>query len=434
VSVSEVGHLIAVKQTLVTNKLSGDSKIIFVVPEGTMIKKGDLLVELDAEGMRQEVKQLEIEVESSKLEFEEAKNNLLVQKSTNVSDLRSADKEIRFAEMDLVKFTSLGKAQELRDAESAIATAKDSYKLAEQRYSWTEKLAGKGFETKSQKDRDLLDLKGRQIALESAQNKLKMLKNFELPKTEAELQSKLDEAKETRIRLEKQGNSKLKRAESQVATSERKLKLKREQLDAANKRLSQSKLFAPVDGIALYVSPRRKSHQPHIQKGAVISQNRNVIVIPGLSNMKLNVEIPEFYINRIKEDLPAIVSIDSRPGEKFTGVVSKVASLPHTKSSWLDTGQMFYTVEVLITEKLEGVKPSISAKCEIVVADLENVISIPLHAVREEKGELFCYVKDAGRFVKHPVTLGLMNDTFVEITQGLDSGDEVLLGRAPKES
>lgn len=58
VSVVEGGTLEAVKEEVVRNHLSGNSKIIFIVPEGSSVKKGEVLVELDAAEMKEQKKKI----------------------------------------------------------------------------------------------------------------------------------------------------------------------------------------------------------------------------------------------------------------------------------------------------------------------------------------------------------------------------------------
>ncbi len=426
ISVKEGGSLKAVEEVQVKNQLTGNSKIIFLVPDGSIVNKGDLLVELDATEINEQIKKLALEVENNKTALVIAKNKLFIDKSTVESDERSAQKDITFAKMDLEKFTKLDKQQKLRNTETSITEALDSYKLVEQRYDWSKKLADKGFETKSQVDRDRLDLNAKLKALETSRSKQKMLKEYDLPKQEAKLESKMSEAEEKFLRVNKQGESKISRAEAELASQSVKLTLNQERLTEITGQLKYTKLYASVSGLTLYHQPGRRSRSGLIEQGASISKNRTIMTIPNITQMKAVLSVPEFHINKVEVGQNASVILDSISNRRFNAKVSKVGLVPES-TSWMNKGEKSYRVEVLITDDVSGVKPNVSVKVEVIIDELEDVISVPLQALTTSRGKYFCYVKNGNESVKTKVTIGSMNNSFVEIKEGLSDGDSVLL-------
>ncbi len=434
ISVTEGGVLKAVDEEIVKNRLNGKSLIISIVPEGSAVKKGDLLVELDpAEAMKQ-LQTIQLDVETSKSSFITAQNDLLIEKSTVESEQREALQSIEFAKMDLKKFNQLDKDQQLRDANSKITTEEESLRLTEEKFQWSEKLAKKGFETKSQVDRDRLELSNRKKGLESAKSKLKMLVDFDLPKLQVELTSKVTEAQKKYERLIKQGESRMSRSNGQLAEAKRKLKVNEEILSENQEQLKHTKLYAPVDGIALYApTSRRNRDDSSIEEGAMVNKNRSIITIPSLQKMKVVVKIPEFHISKIKRDQVAYITIESISDKRYKGIVSKVSPLPDRSNSWFGAKEQFYSTEITIIDSLPDVKPSILAKADIIITDLKDIYYIPLHAVRTEKEKYFCYIKDGDEHVKTEIQIGMMNYSFAEITSGVSDGDVVLLN-IPEET
>ena len=57
VSIVEAGNLAAVSEVSVRNEVEGTARIIFIAPEGSFVRKGDLLVELDSAQARDQVNQ-----------------------------------------------------------------------------------------------------------------------------------------------------------------------------------------------------------------------------------------------------------------------------------------------------------------------------------------------------------------------------------------
>jgi len=432
ISVTEDGVLKAVDEEVIKNRLNGQSLIISIVAEGSRVKKGDLLVELDPAEAKKQLQQIQLELETSKSALITAKNDLLIEKSTIESEQREARKQIEFANMDLKKFEELDKKQQIREAKSKITSEEESLRITEEKYGWSQKLAAKGFETKSQVDRDKLELSNRKKSLESAKSRLQMLEKFDLPKAQVELTSKVTEANKRYERLLKQGDSKLSRSQGKLAAAERKLTVNQTRLTENEEQLNHTKLYAPADGIVIY-PPRSHRGMERIQEGAKVSKNRQLISIPSLQEMKVVIKVPEFHISKMKMGQTAYVSIESISDKRYKASISRVNPLPDKSNSWLGDEEKLYRVEMTITDPLPDVKPSISAKAEVIITDLKDVFYIPLHAIRSEKDKHYCYIKDGDDHRKAEIKIGLMNNSFAEITKGVSEGDQILLN-IPDES
>jgi restriction endonuclease Mrr len=68
-----------------------------------------------------------------------------------------------------------------------------------------------------------------------------------------------------------------------------------------------------------------------------------------------------------------------------------------------------------------------SAKVEILVERLEDVIIVPVQVVANQEGKKVCYCLSSNRIERRVVQTGSFNDTFVAITDGLEVGEKVLL-------
>jgi len=68
-----------------------------------------------------------------------------------------------------------------------------------------------------------------------------------------------------------------------------------------------------------------------------------------------------------------------------------------------------------------------SAKVEILVEQLEDVLIVPVQAVAIRESKKLCYVMASNTPQPRAVSTGAFNDTFVEIISGLEEGEQVLL-------
>lgn len=428
ISVVEGGTLQAVNEVMIRNEVEGTARVIYIVPEGSYVKKGDLLVELDSAAAQDQVNLQTINMEKAQFALIQAEEQLAIQKSVVDSEIRAAELKTNFAWMDLDKFIKGAKEQELTRSRNEITTIQEKLAIEQEKAKWSEKLEKQGFETKANLDRDMLTVKQTQLSYTMATNALWMLENFDLPKQQQTFESALREAIEELQRVRHQGARRLAQYEADVKTQKITVDLSRSKLERDQRNLGAAKIHAPQDGLVVYsVSENRFSSESLIEEGATVRNRQTLIKLPDVSEMKLTVKIHESHINMITQGQPAYIVLDSMPDQRFRGYVSKVGLLPDTTSRWGNPNLKVYATEILITDKLADVKPGVSARAEVVITNLQNVLSVPLQAVTTRQGRPVVYVADGSESKPVSVQVGLYNTKFIEITGGLKEGDNILL-------
>jgi hypothetical protein len=143
--------------------------------------------------------------------------------------------------------------------------------------------------------------------------------------------------------------------------------------------------------------------------------------------MKLLVKIHESHINQIRSGQPAYVVLDSMPDQRFRGFVAKVAPLPDSSSRWMNPNLKVYATEVRITDRLPpDVKPGVSARAEVVITNLTDVLTVPIQSITTLRGQQVAYLA-ANTPKPVAVSVGMYNQKLIEVTSGLKEGDRVLL-------
>ena len=426
ISIVEGGALEAVNEVVIKNTIEGESRLIMLIPEGSYVEKGDLLAEFDKGKAESAVQEQQVKFESSEADLVEAENNLIIVKSTVESEVNTAQLKVDFAKMDQQKFLELERDHKIRDSELKIDTEEEAHKLAKQRYEWSKKLADKGFETQTQVDRDKLEVNRSSKAVETAKSTNSMLREFDLEKLETKFNSDLKEAEAQLERVKKEGESKITQKKALLEKAKSNLRLNKNFLDKKKEQLNATKLYAPQGGLVIYAKPRHYwSDEPTIEEGALIYNRRDVIKIPDVSLMKVEIKIHESMIGQIKKGLKAHVVLDSRPDDRYLGEVTKVAIIPDNDRHNGNPNVKVYSTEVTINDEIEGVKPGVSARAEVVIKELKDVITVPIQAVTTFEGKQVCYLE--GDDEPTIVEVGLFNTKHIEITSGLEPGDQVSL-------
>ncbi len=426
VSIVEGGTLEAVNEVSIRSEVEGTARIIYIVPEGSYVKRDDLLVELDSSSSEDTLNLQQINVEKAQFALIQSQQQLEIQKSMVDSEIAAATLRVEFADSDLEKFTKGEALQAQRNAEIEITNVLENLQIAQERLDWSEKLYKKGFETKGNLDKDRLTVSETRLKLEQAQKALWMVETFDNPKKKRSLESALQEAKENLDRVKLQGDRKLAQFSADVDSQKKTLELSETKLERDRRQLLATKIYAPQEGLVVYGSRGQFSSESMIEEGAVIRNRQEIIKLPDVSEMKVQIKIHESHINQICTGQPAFVILDSMPDRRFQGEVNRIAPLPDTQSRWGNPDLKIYATEILITDKLPDVKPGLSARAEIIITNLSSVISVPIQAVTARKGKQVVFLSSAPN-VPFPVTVGAYNTKFIEVTSGLKQGDQILL-------
>jgi multidrug efflux pump subunit AcrA (membrane-fusion protein) len=141
----------------------------------------------------------------------------------------------------------------------------------------------------------------------------------------------------------------------------------------------------------------------------------------------VSINIHEADIDKIAEGMSAVTRSDVQKDRVFHGEVIKIDSVANAGNRrWGDQIRRF-KVEVSLQGNDLDLKPGTSAEVEIHTADLVDVLYVPLQAVHAEAGRYYCFLDDSRGSEKAEVTVGRSNDSFLEIIDGLDEGQHVLL-------
>ena len=161
-----------------------------------------------------------------------------------------------------------------------------------------------------------------------------------------------------------------------------------------------------------------------IEEGATVRDAQTILRLPDLSNMQVKMTVHESKVERLKVGMPANVKISDR---EFQGKIVTIANQPEP-GSWMNANLKEYATIVKIGGEADGLKPAMTAEVEVLIADLNDVLTLPVSCVVEQGGKFNAWVVNGpNKFERHPLTVGLTNDKVFEIKDGLKEGDVVLL-------
>lgn len=419
-------------------------RIIYIVPNGKKVKKGELLVEFDSTPVQEALDNAYVEYQrarAQKIAAEAEYENRLLQ---NQISLEMAKLELEKAELQLKQFedeTGGTFAIDLQQAELAVQEARNqlveaqaALLLAKTRLEGIRMLYRLGYRGKGDLDQAMFDylraedqLVRATNAVRTAEVNVKRLREYDYPLTKLELTANVENARRRLQQVQKENEAELQRLKADKEAADREFAKAEERLKRYQRNLEKCKIYAPVDGVAIY-STERTPWGRYVGEGERVHERMTVITIPDLKHMQVKVQIHEAVLDRVREGLPATITVDALPGQVFTGKVKSVAKMPSRNREWFQRDVNKYETIITIDGEVEGLNPGMTASAEIIVDRIEDTLVVPIQAVLDIANASWCFVaKSNGTVERRQVKVGASNDKFVQVLEGLEEGEQVVM-------
>ncbi len=201
------------------------------------------------------------------------------------------------------------------------------------------------------------------------------------------------------------------------------VEVRKAQLEKAEENLSKTIITAPQPGI---ISDLNINEGQVIIGATSVNQGTLLMVIHDLGDLYVKLSVNELDIEKLEPGMAAEVTFDALPNLTFNGKVSSVHPFAINENNL-----RVFTVEITFDPGGKRVRPGISANVRIVTSRVEDAVAVGLSAVFNERGEHYVYVIDAnGNREKRPVKIGINNNMWIEIREGVEAGETVSLVRS----
>jgi HlyD family secretion protein len=434
ITVTEGGALASAKPVKIVNEMEGRATILWLVKEGARVEKDDVVVKLDSADVRDKINDFEVKVEQETAALKQAEEKHLIQVEQNESDINMAKLESDFAKVDYDKYMKGDYPQKKKQAESELIIKEEELKRATDRITWSRRLEEKKFITRTELEADELAAKKASIGVELAKNELEVLDKFEFVKESTKLHAEAEEKGKELERVRKKAQSEAAKTQSDVNSRKRTWELADDRLKRTRLQLEKSTIKAPAAGIVVYAREdrgRMGSSEP-VGEGKQLREREEILNIPDTRRMIVQLDIHESLVKKVREGQRASIRLDALPGKELSGRVRSVSSVPSTSNQWMNPDLKVYPTEIELEEILEDdLKPGMNAQAEILVADLADVLSVPMQAIHQSGSKAYAYVERGGKPEFAQVELGLNNDRAVVVKSGLAEGDQVYLSLPP---
>ncbi len=200
-----------------------------------------------------------------------------------------------------------------------------------------------------------------------------------------------------------------------------------------SRKLRMSVILAPRDGLVVYATAGDEEHRKKISVGMTPLEGTDLIYLPDVSSMLVDLQVSEVDLAKLRLGLPAEIRLDAYPDTVFKGEITMIADLAKRKLNLMTgkaSGAKVFDVTLRVHESDLRLKPGLTATADIVLNQYDDVLYVPVESIFFDADKKpLVYLRQGSKTTPRHVSIGESNDRYVVIKDGLQEGDEILQGR-----
>lgn len=357
------------------------------------VEKGDIFVTVSAVGTIEAQEEQEVFSETSGTITYIAEDGLPVKKGDIIlkienkelqGELERAEYRLMRENAELEKLLKGARDEELKKTEAKLSEAKADYEQALLDFERSQRLFNEGAISKQELETENARLIEKRTLLSLAQSDHSLVKNVDPLEVEIKKAS-LKEA-------ETDYNNTLKKVDDLI-------------------------VYAQMDGIIL---------DSKAQEGMMVSQGEKLMTVGDITKLQVSADVNEFDASKLKVGQKVEITGDGFDGNKYDGVVTKIAPAAEIKQNGTQGNTTILNVIVEVLNPDNHIKPGFLANLEIDIDSRENVLLLPLECVVDDGNTKSVTVVKNDKTIKRQIKTGIYDELYIEIIEGLSENDKVL--------
>ena len=408
-----------------------DFTITSVVPQGTVVKKGDTLIAFETKQLDKNITEAEQARASAALTLAQAKHDLAQLELSTPRSLANHERSEKETTENLAWYTETGHPNEIEATKRSVKKAE--FALAYQQEELKQLLKMYAEDEKTEETEEII-LKRTRNYVEQAEFTLKTVKiqaehalKTEIPRKLKSMKLAAEEARIANAAAKEKLPRELKLKQLEVAKAIRDDAKSAENLTQLKADRAAMNITAPADGVVYYGSMDKGKWDPAAAAkvlktgGKAPAQTTLLTFIPNDTALSLHAFVKEADLSALAPEAKGFATTSLNPYQNIPVSVTKLTSHPGIDG--------FYQIELKPTlTKDTKVVPGMMAKVTITSQHIEKAITIPTEfLIQQADGSYTVKVKLAdGKTEERPVIPGASKKSTVVITKGLEKGQVIV--------
>jgi HlyD family secretion protein len=338
--------------------------VLFIAPQGKAVKKGDMLVELDASALTDKRIQRVARTQKARAELTVAKASLATAEHGAGAAVDIAEKALQLAQLQLKTFQEGEYPMQLSAAQSELTIATERRVMVQERVDVMKRNVDEGQDA----ERDRLQeaqfaLAEARTRLQAAESKLKLLTDYVRVQRIAELELAIAQRQFDLARAKDMASEAAVKAQAAMVLAETNYQMASDRLAKVEQQITSCKMYAPRDGTVVYPNDSFATDFGKAvswpQPGAIVRNRQVAIRLADTSRLNVEVPVTLRVAQRVTTGLSATIRLDAIPGRTLVGHVAQMRVPPETPP-----GANQATIIVRIDDPPADLKPGMHATVE----------------------------------------------------------------------
>lgn len=363
------------------------STILWIVPNGAQVEKGDLLARLDASWFDDEARFQEVETQRA------------------AAELARAELTLEIARAELRTFDEGERLRQEAQNRTALALAQTTQSRTRDRGEWVTRMFGLGYAANAELAQTEADAVRADVEVQRADTLREVYQLYTAP------------------RIQRWWEIQIEQAQAEVTFAREQDQLEQNRLKQLRTQIERCTITAPHDGEVVYAEDW---YEEDIAPGMDVYQGFALLYLPQRGQMAVQAVVSEDQAMRVKAGQEAVVHIGAFPDRTFAGKVEVLEAQPVPNWKRWDDAPIFYST-IAVEDPDHLLFNEMSASVEIRTAPAASKLVVPSEAVLIEGGAEFCDVLVDSAWVRRAVDTAPASWDLLEVRSGLEEGDRVRL-------
>ncbi|QDU38582.1 multidrug resistance protein MdtN [Maioricimonas rarisocia] len=354
-TIVESGTIESANVLQIVSEVPGESVILRLIPDGTTVKKGDLLVQLDDSELRENHAVLQIQAKTAEDGLTAAETRLEAAKQRKTTEVAIAEQKVRVAELARKRLLDEG-----GELDHRLSTIERTMTLTEQQLAASKETGASA------------ELRELQAQLETARGEKRLLQDFIRPHEAAVHELEIKTAQRELEQTQQNSQSAVVEAVATVAAGMQEVDSVRQELRRIEQSIAACQIVAPRDGVVMHANPpSRRTNASVLEEGATVRERQPLLAMPDFDQLQARILVHESQIDRVKVGQSASLQLGAFPGRKIAGRVAGISRTPRSQS-WINPGVVEYAVIIEIPDPPDGMGIGLTVAAEIDTGAVEE--------------------------------------------------------------
>ncbi len=403
----------------------GDLTVVETVDHGTLVKKGDVLVKLETEDLKDQIRELELARPGAELALKIAEEEFNALESSTPLQLKAAREAKTRAEQDLVYYEKVTKPRSIDSAHWNVTSSEFSLEYNQEELDQLRKMYAADDLTEETEEiivkRAEYSVESSKRSLDSTRNRTERSLTTTFPREHADQRQQLEQQIINWKKAESTLPETLKKARLDLAAQRRGLEKSADNLSELKTDLAAMTVIAPHDGVAYFGAATRgkwlttANIEKKLRPSGKLMPHEVIITVVQTAPLQIRTAVAETQLPNLEIGQSAEVTPTSNPDAKLDAELKTLSYVPLA-------GNTFDAVFSMAKNPVANLFPGMTCKLKIELYKNPKALTVPKAAVKGEGKDRHVILSDDK---KRPVKVGKSNDKHTEITSGLKEGDVV---------